>query len=638
MANIIELSGVAGDDDLFTTVTTGPSPSGPVERNYFLWPEVNPGWFRAGDDAIFGGMDYLFAREARSIFSAVSGTIASTVEIPRHHGPTLGLFYAYDASSGLVEASALASTGHPQRDSSWTPLVYSPCRTRLYKSVTWVTDSMLMDGTVIFKFTPSSESAGWGDAYDALPMQLSDSSVDWKLLGNKDDLQTIGTPGAKEWATSGGVFYVRRMASQGSPSGLAASWIAGQVTLDWEEIAVNTEQGVPLTVPSLQDFESVYIQFAKGGATASGATVAVEGTFPRFAVLSGLPVGEKVVVRYKPNGVYGLALGANGAIPAFRVSDPSVVLFRYEESTKSEKFSGGRPGGWASDSPVALSPYTTPPGFIVALAPGHPMHPTSPGTGLGWGAAGAGSRVFAWSTPSVLLTTGSPGKIRAVVLSSDGLPLAGAEVRFTPSAYISVSDSVVYTNVQGEAFTEIFRIDYGIATSTLTTDTTLTVEVYTRGILVDSQDVTISLGTNLTEDEWSSNMMGGKVHLIMESGRARSGRSRRKKISLWRTNSDGCVSFMSGQSVTITCEEGRLFADGSTNATSSPPGGGGNSVTLTPITSSEDWMDKPLSIEYEPSETGEPDVIRAKWSGNTVSGVDIPDSYGALEIGSLDTQ
>ncbi len=297
MASIFELSGVAGDDDLYTRVTTGPSPSGPVERNYFLWPEVNPGWFRAGDDSIFGGMDYLFAREARSVFSGVSGAVESTLEIPRHHGPTLGLYYSYDAASGQLEAEGLAATGHPQRSSNWTPLVYAPCRDRLYKSVTWIVDSTLPDGSVIYKFTPASETGGWGFVYDALPLNLCDSSVDWKFLGTKDDLEVIGTPGAKEWAAENGKFYVKRMASQGSPTSLAASWIAGEITLDWEEVAVNTDQGIPLSVPSLQNFESVYVQFAKGGATSSGATVAVEGTFPRFAVLSGLPVGERVVVR-----------------------------------------------------------------------------------------------------------------------------------------------------------------------------------------------------------------------------------------------------------------------------------------------------------------------------------------------------
>ncbi len=637
MAQFIELSGVVGDNDLHTKVTSGPAPSGPGDRSYFLWPEVNPGWFRAGNDSIFAGMDYLFAREARCVMGPCSGEALSSIEIPRHHGPTVAMFRPYTVASGLVEAQLQSVTGHPQRDSNWIPLVYAPCRDRLYKSVSWIPFTILGDNSVIYKFIPYAETSGWGEEYNPIPINLTDSSSEWRLLGSLDDLQTVGSPGAKEWASSSGVFFVRRISGQGSPSGMSASWIAGQTTLDWEELGVNTEQGIPLSVPSLEIFSDVYAQFAIGGAVSTGATVDVEGTFPRFAVVANLPVGEKVIVRYKPNGVYGLAPGTNGAVPAARVASQSLICIRYEESTMSEKFSGGRPGGWAEDNPLALSPYTSPPGFIVGLAPGHPMHPTHPGNGLGWGAAGAGSKILAWSTPSVLLNTGSPGKIRALVIASDGLPLAGAEVEFTAGSGIYVTETTAITNVEGEAFTEIYRLDYGVPTGSISGTTDLVVEVYTRGLLVDTQTVPITLGSRLTDEDWSANMYGGKVHIILESGRARSGRSRRKKLSLWRTNSDGAVSYLSAQSVTITCEEGRLFADSSTNATSSPPGGGGNSVTLTPITSSEDWMDKPYSVEYEPSETGEPDVIRAVWAGITQDGVALPNAYGVLEIGSLDT-
>jgi hypothetical protein len=633
--SIIELSGVCGDSDLETTITPGPSPSSSLDKGYYLWPEVYPGWFRAGSGTTLGGLDYLFSREARAILGPCSGLVKASQEINRTHGPTIALYYTL--SSGMTELNSIktiAISGFPQRGTSgWTELTYAPCRDRLYKDLSsWVLAETLSNGDALYICNITAETNGWGPSGYAIPTILSDSLQEWRLLGTYDDIKQVGVAGAKEWGkTSSGQFVIKIRPPESVPSDLKGSWIAGQVTLDWEELATTTELGVPLTVASHSTFSDLEIEYIYGDGGATGATVTVDGIFPRYAQITGLPADNRVVVRYKPAGVYGLAEGDSGGVIATRLPSTSqhIVSVRYESSTPKERFSGGRPGGWTDTYPIAVSPLTTPPGYYIGVAPGHPLHPTQPGPGVGFGTAPNGSKVLAWCIPSTIYTHGSPGKVRAVVLGPDGIPIPGVDITFVPGLYIYSNVSTTQTNIWGEAFTTITRIDTGLAGSTLNATTTLKVQLWTNSMLVDEKTLTIVLGPQLSTEEYTKKLYTGNIYMTILPGRAKSGRSRRLRIALWRRAADGSPNDGSLGQVQISCSNGRLFPEPSSRFFATNSAGG--KLLYIGINNQENWADSPIYFEYEPTNTGEADVIYASWAG-IQDGFD--NAYGQLLIGA----
>lgn len=627
MANI-EFSGVLGDSDLSLKLSPGPHPTNGSERGIYFWPEVSPGYFRAGEFTIHNNIDYLFAREGRVTYGTVTGSSIPDKEISRLHGPTLAAFFPTTGSSGLINiAKSVAATGWVSRDPRWNELVHAPCRQRLYKLLTdqnsWVLLQTLSDNSKIYSLTVGTEVNGFGTSFTPLLTRLTDDRHDWVFLGTKEDLISCGVAGAREWARgTSGNFIVRCSQSQTPPTGLVGCWIAGQASLDWEELAITTSEGVPLSVGTKHSIGSVELQFPKGGVFVTGATVASFTTFPRMATVTGsLEANQEVVVRYKPTGVYGTSLGSSGVIVACNVPVSSVICIRYEESSPEELFSAGRLIRNSEEVSNALSPLTSSPGFFIGLAPGHSMHSSYSGSGTVYGEALSNSRILAWANPYILYKKTGPSKLKLLVLGGDGIPVPGVSISLTGSSYLTATPATLTTNLAGEAFSEITR------SLSATGTPSITATVYNGSTVMDRQTISFVMGNDPSEEDWVKKLLSGKVYIDLLPDKAKSGFSRRRQLAVWRTQADGIPSHFSNLDLNISCKEGRLFSNINENYISNPQGG--KELTITPVIGSDtSWWDKPIILEYEPSSTGERDVIRAEWSGGSY-----PNAYGSLIIG-----
>ena len=610
------LTGVLAPDALKTLLTLGPAITSPLTSasggwDSRLWPQIDPGWFRSGASTVIDGHDYLFAREGRVTFGPfINEAVCSTI-IPRRHGPTIALWTGTTAS-----VTAFAASGQPSLDLSWKALVYGACRYRfLHQCSGWVSAA-----SGLYKLVIPDEIDGVGYLCPPLPRKLRDSQTYWDFLGSPEDLVTYGIPGARQWAKdSSGQVFVLPSSGQTPSSGMCVSWIAGQTTLDWEEMALTDSSGnVSLGCPTRLGVGGLTLQYVTSS-SATGGIIADPTSLPlKASITGGLRPRVAVVVRYKPQGIYALSPSGDGAVVAARLPSSGQVMVRFEESTPAEPFAAGRPAG----GPLALYPPSTPPGFIYAVTPGTPTPQSQPK---------AASYLDLWAHPQKLFPTRGPWSLaRVVVRGADNLPSANITVSVSGDAALSLSATTLVTGEDGQAF---FRVKYNGATGSASGTATITAF---HGAL--TKTITLTLAAYPSNAEWVRRLRSGQVSIAEIPGvRPRSGSSR-KSIALWRVQEDGQPSPFSDMPLTISCKKGKLFVDPLTLADAQPAGGGGKSITLTPRKSSNpDWFDGPLLIEYESTGLGEKDVIYARWEGDDIplpagGTYALPKAFGRLEI------
>lgn len=617
---IITTSGVDHDRSLFLNLSYGPvTTSGNISETLSYWPELVPGYFTAGL-TIHNNTDYLFAREARAITPDVTGVNTLSIDLPKDTGPILAS-WCPTSVSGSVYSTAMAATGYVSRDFNFKELIYGTCRQRYWHSVTslggWSLHSTLPSYRV-YTATIPGETNGFGPIHYPLVFDVRDPSDKWVDFTSVNDLIDGGLVGGRQWACSGTTVYVKTSTTNTPPSNLYISWISGQASLDQEEFGFTTDLGVPLKLGTKESIGSVNIQVLSDiSVAATGSTVAVYSSFPRYANKQQLDSGVAVVVRYSPTGVFGTTIGVTGAVVSFNFPSSGVGVFRYEAGSGQEKHTAGL---WNRDYSV-ISSTNTLPGFFLGVVPKHALHSTTKSTILSGGNVPAGSKLLSWASPIDLYPTTAPSTVRVLVIGQDDLPIPRAAVNVEPNLFLSVNHTQVLTNINGEATLEVSNLGSYVGPQTLS------LYITTSGsIVVDRSEIDFNLKfANSTS--LSPSYYAGSVLIYKSPESAKSAVKNRTQFYIYRVLADGIPSPYSNYQLILTCKQGVLY-NPYNNGTLLIGNSGGKSIVLQKPVNDTDSFDSPMYFEYENTSGFSDDIITAVWTSPDT----LPSSYGVYRV------